>query len=374
VSEILAGVELLHRMARPRHHGSLQRFRDAFISRYERREIPLVEALDEEAGIGFEAADDTSPLLQGLDFPSPPDEMIPWGSRESLLLRKPSEALSHGGKEIVLRPADIEEMAAKAPLPLPGAFEVTATVTAPSESAVARGDFRILLRGTRGPSGARLLGRFCHGDATLRAHVEAHLRAEEALQPEALFAEIVHLPQGRLGNILLRPVLRDYEIPYLGRSSVPAERQIPITDLLVSVAGERGEVVLRSARLGRRVIPRLTSAHNFEWESLGIYRFLCALQSQGVAGEIGWDWGYWGTPHIFRGLSPGGWCSRAPAGGRARQSFGSSAGTRVRRATGPFRPGARSGGSRAGSPWPTGTTRCRWISTTRSASSRSCIW
>ena len=39
------------------------------------------------------------------------------------------------------------------------------------------------------------------------------------------------------------------------------------------------------------VIPRLTSAHNFSRGSLGIYRFLCTLQSQGLAAGLGWSWG-----------------------------------------------------------------------------------
>jgi thiopeptide-type bacteriocin biosynthesis protein len=57
----------------------------------------------------------------------------------------------------------------------------------------------------------------------------------------------------------------------------------------VSVAGNR--IVLRSARLGREVIPRLTSAHNFWRGSLGVYRFLCMLQGQGVLGGMSWSWG-----------------------------------------------------------------------------------
>src|SRR5262249_37695604 len=86
-----------------------------------------------------------------------------------------------------------------------------------------------------------------------------------------------------------RPILRDYEIPYLGRSGAPPERQIPVTDLRVSLAA--GQVVLRSARLGCRVIPRLSSAHNYAFRSLGVYKFLCALQGQGTAAALGWDWG-----------------------------------------------------------------------------------
>src|SRR5262249_26553695 len=164
------------------------------------------------------------------------------------------------------------------------------------EEALAAGDFRVLLQGGSGPSGARLLGRFCHADLELHEHVEQHLRAEEALEPDAVFAEVVHLPEGRLGNILARPVLRAYEIPYLGRAGVPADRQIPVSDLRVSVAS--GQVVLRSERLGRRVIPRLTSAHNFR-ASQGIYAFLCALQAQGTAGALGWDWGPLGEAPVL---------------------------------------------------------------------------
>src|SRR6185503_4797375 len=98
----------------------------------------------------------------------------------------------------------------------------------------------------------------------------------------------VHLPQGRTGNVLSRPVLRDYEIPFLGRSGAPPENQIPLTDLQVTVTEQR--IVLRSERLGREVIPRLTSAHNFTF-GLGIYRFLCGLQGQDVIVGLAWNWG-----------------------------------------------------------------------------------
>jgi thiopeptide-type bacteriocin biosynthesis protein len=134
-----------------------------------------------------------------------------------------------------------------------------------------------------------VVGRFCHADPALLAFVQDHLQAEEACRPEQVFAEIVHLPEGRVGNILCRPVLREYEIPYLGRSGAPADRQIPVTDLLVSVRG--GRIVLRSRRLGREVVPRLTTAHNYSRRSLGLYRFLCRLQAQNVARSLNWDWG-----------------------------------------------------------------------------------
>jgi hypothetical protein len=163
-----------------------------------------------------------------------------------------------------------------------------AAVAAASEDHLARGEFRVRVDGVVGPSGARLLGRFCHADPELYRWVEQHLRAEEALEPDAVFAEVVHLAEGRVGNVLSRPVLRKHEITYLGTAGVSEHDQIPITDLRVSVLGDK--VMLRSARLGRRVITRLSSAHNFEMNQ-GVYSFLGNLQSQGVAGSLAWDWG-----------------------------------------------------------------------------------
>jgi thiopeptide-type bacteriocin biosynthesis protein len=62
--------------------------------------------------------------------------------------------------------------------------------------------------------------------------------------------------------------------------------------------------VLRSRRLGREVVPRLTTAHDEDWRNLGVYRFLCALQRQDVVSELAWDWGpLWEAPFLPRVVS-----------------------------------------------------------------------
>jgi thiopeptide-type bacteriocin biosynthesis protein len=293
VSEITRGVKILHQLARPQASDGLSRFREAFSKRYETREIALVEALDEETGIGFERSHsplaEASPLLAGLPFGGSDEATEHWTARHSLLLGKLTQALAAGADEIALEASDLEALASRQHRPLPDAFYVMATVAAESDRAIAQGAFRVLLQYVGGPPGAVLIGRFCHADQILHNFVRAHIEAEEARRPERLFAEIVHLPDGRIGNILCRPVLRDYEIPYLGRSGAPVDRQIPVTDLLVSVRDDR--IVLRSRRLGREVMPRLTTAHNHDWRNLGVYRFLCALQNQDVVSALAWDWG-----------------------------------------------------------------------------------
>jgi len=299
LAEIVRALEILLRLAVDRPVEGLERFRKDFNERFEGREMPLLQALDEEVGIGYERASDfgaeASPLLRGIALGAAAEQnSVSWGRVQAFLLSRLNRALAEGERQIEITAEDLDRMApaddaAKKKSPFPEAFHVMVTLAAASQEALDRGDFQILFDNAGGPSGARLLGRFCHADAELNRKVETHLRAEEALHPEAIFAEIVHLPQGRIGNILARPVLREYEIPFLGRSGAPLDKQIAVNDLRVSVAGPR--VVLRSARLGREVIPRMTSAHNFVHGSLGIYRFLCTLQSQGTLGGVTWGWG-----------------------------------------------------------------------------------
>lgn len=262
----------------------LAEFRAAFTRRYEMREVPLGEVLDEESGIGFGKSDapaaQAAPLLERIPFPGRRGEpMGAAGPRQRRLADHIAAALRQGEPEVVLGDEDVEALSrGHTPPRPPTAFHVMFKVAAASAEALAAGDVTIYLTGTGGPSGVNLLGRFCHADPELLEAVVEHIRAEEAHRPDAIFAEVVHLPEGRIGNVIARPVLRGHEIPFLGRSGAPLERQIPLSDLLVSVRGD--QVVLRSRRLGREVIPRLTSAHNYMGRSLGTYRFLCSLQRQ----------------------------------------------------------------------------------------------
>ncbi len=266
-------------------------FKRAFAKRYENRSVPLAEVLDEESGIGFETVrgpgSEGAPLLAGLGFPGTATEnRVRWSMFEHHMFKRLATALATGAHEIVLDDADLTAMKVATPsAPLPDAMSVTMRLATPADPSAPP---TIVFDGAGGPSGARILGRFVHASAEIAGIVRTHLAAEEAMHPDAVFAEVVHLNEGRIGNILCRPVLRGHEVVYLGVSGAPREAQIYLDDLLVSVRDDR--VVLTSRRLGKEVIPRLTTAHNFRLRSLGVYRFLCALGGQGTAG-VGWSWG-----------------------------------------------------------------------------------
>ena len=293
VDEVQRAIHLLARLSGG-EKDRLQEFAEAFRDRYGEREVALFEVLDEELGLGFEASHalgtDYAPLLKGLALREASAEpRVLWHHHHAHMLRRVSELTREGLLEWHLDSEDIKMLEADEPLPLPYALAALLRIASPSPDALAKGDFQVLLESVWGPSGAGLMGRFCHGDAELDRFVRHHLSLERAHQPHAAFAEIVHQPEGRIGNVLLRPLLSDFEIPFLGASGAPPERQIPITDLWVRVRD--GRITLHSKRLQREIIPRLTSAHNFQTRSLGTYRFLCMLQAQGTANALRWQWG-----------------------------------------------------------------------------------
>lgn len=139
-----------------------------------------------------------------------------------------------------------------------------------------------------GASAANMLSRFAY-EETIRPIVQTIAQREEAAVNGVIVAEIAHISESRTGNILFRPHIRDYEITYLTGSTLDDEHVIPASDLLVSVKGRK--VVLRSRRLQKEIIPRLTSAHNYKGKTTPLYRFLCDLQNQSGRASLYFSWG-----------------------------------------------------------------------------------
>jgi thiopeptide-type bacteriocin biosynthesis protein len=295
VDEIAGAVEVLRRLTPKDPPEAIDRFRDAFELRYGAREVPLLEALDEDVGIGFASAGDganRSPLLDDVAFPSDGgDSQVTWGPREAHLLGRLDALRAAGARQWRIDATDLERLGSANPPALSDSFAVLVSLLAEGGGGAEAGDdLRVILTGAFGPTGAKLLGRFCHADPSLSAQVRDYLRQEEGRRPGAVFAEIVHLPpEARTGNVVARPLLRDYEIPYLGDSGQDRQRRIPVDDLFVRVA--HGQIRLRSRRLDREVVPRLSSAHSFSHGNTVVYRFLSSLQGQGARKALTWSWG-----------------------------------------------------------------------------------
>jgi lantibiotic biosynthesis protein len=280
-NELMEALELLNRLFAVKGNSQLEAFAKKFYDRYEDKEMPLLQILDSETGIGYpeNSGRNPSPLTDELPLPGGVQTRsdLRWDSSQAWLLKKFNEALSENAYEVLL---DTKDLGAADWTDLPPSLSIMFRLL---------DNDRVLLEGASGSSAAALLGRFAHADEEICKLVCDITEKEQEINPDVVLAEIIHLPEGRIGNILLHPVFRPYEIPYLAQSSVPVSHQVDLRDLFVSVRGQ--QIILRSKSLNKEIIPRLSSAHNFSFNALPVYQFLCDLQTQGLRGGLGFNWG-----------------------------------------------------------------------------------
>ncbi|MFF5383712.1 lantibiotic dehydratase family protein, partial [Pedobacter suwonensis] len=281
IETIFQQIKKLSCFARKNKNSSIEEFKKRFDLIYERSEVSLVQALDSDTGIGYAGIDDnTGNPSEWIDklTPSPSvssNHLNEFDFIKEFSLKKYEDYIL--GKRTIIEILD-EELTNFEDNNKLHVFPDSMYLMGSLFNIVENHDVPILfsLLGVGGPSAANLIGRFTASSNELKGLCSEIVTSEEALNQEAIYAEIVHLPEDRLGNVLLRPRLRQYEIPYLGKSGINEEFQIPIDDIMISI--NDGKVLLRSKKHNRQIIPRLTTAHNFQSASnLPIYKFLCDL-------------------------------------------------------------------------------------------------
>ncbi len=277
---------LLKNIAEKPENQKLKDFKTRFFDRYETKEVSVLFALDTETGIGYgdSGKSNNTPITDGLNLPSEVNLTLKFQQNpfQQYLFKLWLEAYKKDAYEVDLEEKDLTK------------YLKENHKTAPTSSIMFRltGDenLPIYLEGISGSSAANLLGRFAHADKNVLEIVKEITDKEQANNPDVVFAEIVHLPENRIGNILLHPPFRQYEIPYLAKSSLDGEHQIYLEELMVSVDLQQDKVILRSKRLNKEVIPRLSNAHNFSQNSLPLYNFLCDIQNQNIQQNFNLGW------------------------------------------------------------------------------------
>ncbi|MEU6389313.1 lantibiotic dehydratase [Streptomyces sp. NPDC046939] len=274
--------ELLLRL-NPAEPGSpgLHAYRQSFEARYgSHREVPLLELLDREYGLGPPGHHRT-----------PLTSLTPQRSRA--LLDLALEALHQRRRAVELHERHVEALATRKEYEsaLPPSLDLSLLVAADSSAAVDTGDYLVVVGPNLGGSAAgRNLGRFGHllaedGLTALRDTA----RAEEAVVPHDLLAEVVYLPaHARSANVAVRPAVRTHEITLDTTPGVAPDARIPVDELVVGVNGNR--LVLRWARTGASVLPcaghMLTARQGSD-----LVRFLDDLSREGCIQLAGFDWG-----------------------------------------------------------------------------------
>jgi|GEM_PF-323841 len=254
---------------------NLELFKMSFFEKYEFAPVRLVDAMDTEIGINYKKLQETSKFKN--QSSNPQSELIRRFKRAKL-----NQCLSDRTTNIDITTEEMLKFGIKlSEENLPQSFSIMAKVLDKDAKS-------LQIESLAGPSFSKLLGRFCNSNEQLKAEVWKMTSKEMELFPWQTLAEIVHLPDDKTGNVLNRPHLSMFEIPYLGKSRLPAKNQVRITDLYLKMVDKR--LIIFCKKLGREIYPRLSSAHNYSGKSLPIYHFLSDMQSQSKQNGARWHW------------------------------------------------------------------------------------
>jgi thiopeptide-type bacteriocin biosynthesis protein len=262
---------------------ALREYAQAFLERYGLREVPLLELLDEELGLGPPPGYHNPPPRRPWAGPTPPE------LREiyMMLAEQVSLCLKEGRTDLDLEGLDLEGIA----LPqgelepiLPPEVEVFFSIHEKDGT-------QSLVIGPAGFVAGRggVFGRFAHLDEHFYQMLKTLAQEEVRRYPDYAFAEVVYSDRvGHHTNVALHPSLYPYQIAVQVTPGVPIERHIPLNELLVGVDGQRFYVY--SPSLDRIVLPRAPHVLNPQLAPNPV-RFLREVGDQGIPVIPPWQWG-----------------------------------------------------------------------------------
>ncbi|CAN5687371.1 lantibiotic dehydratase [soil metagenome] len=260
-------------------HSHLTAYRQRFYDRYGEREVPLLELISNDAGLGL-PDEREQPALYSAD------------KNQRLCNELICSAICDKKLEVELTPSMVAQFAPDKRKPwakLPLSLDMFVTLIAKSVQDIDEGNF--LLAGIGPHNGAgRNLGRFADviGSDVVSAMQEV-CAAEKKLEPDKIFAELAYLPRNmRLANICIRPIARDYQIVMDSWTQSSNHELIALSDLVVGISDNFFYV--RSPARKAKVI--ITAGHLLQpIGAPGLARFLTHLSQDGVLNIHGFSWG-----------------------------------------------------------------------------------
>ncbi len=278
-------ISFLNKITPTKTNSTLEEFKKRFQERYEEKEIPLLIALDTETGVGYPSKNNTgvNDLIDDLFIESSGTEKnFVWDTLQPYLLKLLIDSKTHQKKIIEISEADFKGIDFSKDV-LPPTFALTFKILNANSN-------KIFMAGIGESSAVNRLGRFAGGNNELNTIVNQITEFEQDINSDKILAEIVHLPESRTGNVLARPNLRKYEIPYLAKSPLTSDCQIKMENLVLKI--QKNRVILFDNVLQKEIIPCLGNAHNYAYNSLPVYHFLCDIQTQYFSKPyIGFNWG-----------------------------------------------------------------------------------
>lgn len=265
---------------------NLKKFKEAFIKRYDQQGIPILELFDKDLGMNYSSGNfnGINPLIDDLKINQnfPLDSQLIWNKTQEFLFKKLIKAIKNQEYTVKINHEEFNFLNLEEKNYFADTFAVMFSVLDSVNN-------KIILKSFGGSSATNLLGRFGHVNNQINDILKEIAFIEQKNNPDKIIAEIIHLPQSRLGNVIFRPAFREFEIPYLTKSNANITKQIELKDIIVYVRNNK--IILYHKLLKKEVIPKLGNAHNYSHNSLPIYEFLCDIQNQNIKNYTSFDWG-----------------------------------------------------------------------------------
>ena len=294
--KVLKTVELVAALTKPFQLPTLEDFKARFVQRFENQFIPLVEVLDEEIGIGYPVGNIRNKNADGTFD----DVRLPGGASSDAGLKDFSgfyaylfnsvfDGKAHDRSVLNLTTEELKQFALEGPL-LPKSFSIFCTLLASGAEDINKGQYQLYISNNSVTSAISPINRFSVSDPEIESLCRDIVAGEQEIFSGKIVAEVIHSPNPRVENITFRKVTRDWEIPIETLSSLPQERQVMISDILLNVVNGRIKLIRRAD--GKEIIPKISNFHAFDKPgSLPFYHFFGDLQTQDQQNNLVWQWG-----------------------------------------------------------------------------------
>lgn len=251
-------------------NASLNNFAISFTKRFDRQNIRLMEALDPEIGVGYGDFHNNhlSDIIRSLTVEKEEEE-----NAFALFLRKEVNA-AQLCKPICLDDYDPEQ-AVNSRLKLPNSLSMICTVN----------DGQIYVDRIGGNSFNQLAGRFTLASESIHNLCKEISGMEEQANPGVVFFDMAYNAELNVDNVNRRKVIYSQELNLLNYPG--SVEPLTLDDIYVSVSGS--EIILRSKKLGKRLVPRMASAYNYRRSKLPVFRFLYDLSFYGLIPDLTFD-------------------------------------------------------------------------------------
>ncbi|WP_025144085.1 lantibiotic dehydratase [Pedobacter jeongneungensis] len=265
-------IKVLHGIMPNSEREALSQFITKFKKKFEDQEVPLLLALDPEMGVGYDQLEQTGEnddFISKLNNKSGKKESDT-DSIKSVLKNSITAQSFEKGKPVFLNKLTIKPN--ENPRPLPNSFSMLLSVH----------DELIFTEQIGGATANALTGRFTMADEAVETYAKNIAAAEQEANPDVLFFDVGYMVETNIDNVNRRKLIYGHELSILNFDT--SEDPLSLNDIQLSVKGT--EVVLRSRRLNKRLVPRMASAYNYSRSDLSVFRLLCDLQHQGLVTSL----------------------------------------------------------------------------------------